>query len=98
MPLTAFSPPLIIYHMAATDDNRSEIHQFCPTGEESWCKYQKAVSLVHTSPIHPRALSKSCMERVLGILELGTTGIPGKSRSRPKSAYFVPVPIQPGPS
>ena len=26
------------------------------------------------------------------------TGFPAKSRSRPKSAYFVPVPVQPGSS
>ena len=36
----------IVYHLAATNANCSEMHQFCPTGEESWCEYQKAVSLI----------------------------------------------------
>ena len=32
----------LFYHSLSTDDNPQ--HQFWPTGERSWCKYQRAVA------------------------------------------------------
>ena len=59
----------IIYHFSATDENCSEMHQFCPGGESSWCHYMQAIALGETVPKHPRALSSDCKGRVLKILE-----------------------------
>ena len=33
----------IFHHSASTDKDPQ--HQFCPVGEESWCKYQHAIAL-----------------------------------------------------
>lgn len=38
------------YHVASTD--ASPQHSHCPTGEESWCKYNKAVAKQETPPNH----------------------------------------------
>ena len=58
----------IVYHLSATDNNCSEMHQFCPGGESSWCNFQKAIALRTPMPSHPRALSEGCRDRILAIL------------------------------
>ena len=32
----------VFYHSLSTDNNLQ--HQFCPTSERSWCKYQRSVA------------------------------------------------------
>ena len=58
----------IVYHLSATDENCSEMHQYCPVGQGSWCHYQKAKFLGDPIPSHPRALSQRCKDRILGII------------------------------
>ena len=38
----------IFHHSASTDKDPQ--HQFCPVGEESWCKYQHAIALSQDIP------------------------------------------------
>ena len=38
----------IFHHSASTDEDPQ--HQFCPVGEESWCKYQLAIALSQDIP------------------------------------------------
>ena len=44
----------VFYHSLSTDDNPH--HQFCPTGERSWCKYQCAVAKSEQPPPHSSTL------------------------------------------
>lgn len=49
-------------HIASTD--KEPLHLFCPTGKESWCKYQKFVAnkqkgkFVHKKPLPPEVMKK----------------------------------------
>ena len=44
----------VFYHSLSTDDNPQ--HQFFPTGERSWCKYQRAVAKSEQPPPHSPTL------------------------------------------
>ena len=44
----------VSYHSLSTDDNLQ--HQFSPTGERSWCKYQHAVAKSEQPPPHSPTL------------------------------------------
>ena len=39
----------VVYHCALTEEDTQQ-HQFCPVGEESWCKYQCAIALSQDIP------------------------------------------------
>ena len=48
------------FHYMSTDEK--PIHKFCPTGENSWCRYNRALAKKEAPPSHnpiiPRDLAK----------------------------------------
>ena len=58
----------IVYHLAANDDNCHDMHKYCEKGADSFCMYQKAVTLGDIIPKHPRCISLACKDRILDIL------------------------------
>ncbi|KAK3933236.1 Large tegument protein deneddylase [Frankliniella fusca] len=51
----------IYYHMSSSDAKPT--HQFCPKGEDSWCKYQRAVTAKTLKKFkHKQGVPLACME------------------------------------
>ena len=44
-------------HLSANDDNADEHHRLCPKSQNSWCRYQSALSKGIPAPRHPNYLS-----------------------------------------
>lgn len=55
------------YHVCSTEEKPQ--HQYCPTGEESWCFYQKAKAAdPHIKKVeHPEAINEKVAQHILPI-------------------------------
>ena len=49
-------------HLSANDENAAINHRFCPSGKQSWCQYQAAISCKRPIPIHPNYLSQEAVD------------------------------------
>ena len=49
-------------HLGATDINAAENHRNCPKHSDSWCRYQRAISLSEPIPHHPNFLTQSVVD------------------------------------
>ncbi|KAL7291527.1 hypothetical protein TKK_0014783 [Trichogramma kaykai] len=53
----------IFYHKSSTDKEHN--HSFCPTGQDSWCEWQKAKATnTHKTYKHKHSLPKAIMEKI----------------------------------
>ena len=52
----------IFYHSVSTDEHPQ--HQYCPEGEESWCKYQQAIARSLSPPPHNPKIPADLAEHV----------------------------------
>ena len=54
-------------HLGATDSNAAENHRNCPKHSDSWCRYQKAISLGKATPHHPNFLTQSVVDLIIDV-------------------------------
>ena len=54
-------------HLGANEHNATTNHSLCPTGPQSWCRYQKAIAAGEKPPRHPNYLSVQAVELVCKI-------------------------------
>ena len=68
-------------HLEATDSNAAENHRNCPKHSDSWCRYQKAISLCKLTPHHPNFLNQSVVDLVIDVFSSFGYNSPGFVRN-----------------